>query len=110
MQFRLHIKEALSHPKQSEPSPAAETVSGKTTTSCRTVFSVTPADEFAVSYLMSNPLFECTPALFRTEAQISVKGENFVVDETKSAATVMTAHANLLDAFYRGIETELLPR
>jgi hypothetical protein len=69
-----------------------------------------PPDEFAASYLMSNPFFKCALALFRTEAQISVEGENFVVDETKSTATVMTAHVNLLDAFYRGIETEFLPR
>ena len=59
---------------------------------------------------MGNPLLVCALALFRTEAQISVEGENFVVDQTKSAATVMTAHVNLLDAFFRGIETELLPR
>jgi hypothetical protein len=97
-------------PKKSEPRPAIETVSGKRTISGGTVLGVKPPDEFAASHLMSNPFFKCALAVFRTEAQISVEGENFVVDETKSAATVMTAHVNLLDAFYRGIETELLPR
>ena len=97
-------------PKQSEPSSAEETVSGKRTTSGGAAFSVKPPDEFAASYLIGNPVLVCALARFRTEPQIPIEGETFVVDETKSAATVMTTHVNLLDAFFRGIETELLPR
>src|SRR5580700_10248592 len=91
----VHILIKVSRvPKKSEPRPAIETVSGKRTISGGTVLGVKPPDEFAASHLMSNPHFKCALAVFRTEAQISVEGENFVVDETKSAATVMTAHVN----------------
>ena len=69
-----------------------------------------PPDEFAASHLISYPLLVCALAPSLTEAQIPFEGENFVVDETKSAATGMTAHVNLLDAFLRRIETEILPR
>jgi hypothetical protein len=94
----------------SSSSATARRSFGKRTISGGTAFSVKPPDGFAASYLMSNSLLVFALALFRTEAQISVEGENFVVDKTKSCAAVMTAHVNLLDAFFRGIETELLPR